>query len=183
MAVGDQRYPRSRFAYHSDRLTVTSSNPVLSNININTLDRATGSIISKKCLESCTAPNIEFPALHGADSQGMSAGFMFLFNTYEHGIIIHCAFDTLANPCSIQRRVLIVASTGSMQLLQREEFEWTHDMDITDIKVASMLLDLPEHKILSESGASEYCGFGERLVAYVVTAQDLFNLLFSTPKD
>ncbi|QRV81486.1 endoplasmic reticulum membrane protein [Ceratobasidium sp. AG-Ba] len=58
-----------------------------------------------------------------------------------------------------------------MQLLQRKELEWTRDMAITNIKFASMLVDFAEHKIVSESGASEYSGFGERLVAYMAAAQ------------
>ncbi|QRV82443.1 ER membrane protein complex subunit 1 [Ceratobasidium sp. AG-Ba] len=89
-----------------------------------------------------------------------------------------------------------------MQLLQRKELEWTRDMAITNIKFASMLVDFAEHKIVSESGASEYRGFGERLVAYMAAAQvcpisryrmrliDLsmndgtfVSLLFYTPKD
>ncbi|QRW10303.1 endoplasmic reticulum membrane protein [Ceratobasidium sp. AG-Ba] len=117
--------------------------------------------------------NVHFFVPHAADGQGMSAGFMFPFDTYEHGVITHCAFDAfMANPYSIQHRLFIVTSTGAVQLWQREELQWTRDEALTDIKMAS-LVDLPERKIVSELGASEHRGFGERLVAHMVAAQDL----------
>ena len=46
----------------------------------------------------------------------------------------------------------------------------TRDEALADIKLAT-LVDLPERKIVSELGASEHRGFGERIIAHIVAAQ------------
>ncbi|KAG9089146.1 hypothetical protein FS749_001581 [Ceratobasidium sp. UAMH 11750] len=117
--------------------------------------------------------NIHFYVPHGAQGQGMSTGFMFAFDTQQHGVITHCAFDAfLANEYSIQHRLFLTTSTGAVQLWQRDELQWTRDEVLADIKLAT-LVDLPERKIVSELGMSEHRGFADRLLAHVVAAQNL----------
>ncbi|KAG8734710.1 hypothetical protein FRC10_011504 [Ceratobasidium sp. 414] len=117
--------------------------------------------------------NIHFYVPHGAQGQGLSTGFMFAFDTHQHGVITHCAFDAfMANEYSVQHRIFLTTSTGAVQLWQRDELQWTRDEALADIKLAT-LVDLPERKIVSELGMSEHRGFADRLLAHVVAAQNL----------
>ncbi|KAG9119129.1 hypothetical protein FRC07_006008 [Ceratobasidium sp. 392] len=117
--------------------------------------------------------NIHFYVPHGGDGQGLSTGFMFPYDTNQHGVITHCAFDAfMANPYSIQHRLFLTTSTGAIQLWQGDKEHWTRDEALANIKLAA-LVDLPERKIASELGMSEHRGFADRLLTHVIAAQNL----------
>ncbi|KAG8768084.1 hypothetical protein FRC12_005774, partial [Ceratobasidium sp. 428] len=117
--------------------------------------------------------NIHFYAPHGGDGTGLSAGFMFPYDTQQHGVIAHCAFDAfMGNPYSIQHRIFLTTSTGAVQLWQGDKVHWTRDEALADIKLAT-LVDLPERKIASELGMSEHRGFADRLITHFIAAQNL----------
>ncbi|KAJ1299996.1 hypothetical protein OPQ81_011830 [Rhizoctonia solani] len=113
--------------------------------------------------------NIHTYAAHGSEGKGISTGATFPFNTAEHG----CAVDAfMPHSYSIQHRMFLTTSTGAVQLWQLQDFQWTRDEALAEIRVAG-LVDLPERKIAEEIATSEHCGFAERLIFHMIVAQNL----------
>ncbi|KAJ1302386.1 hypothetical protein OPQ81_002704 [Rhizoctonia solani] len=113
--------------------------------------------------------NIHTYAAHGSEGKGISTGATFPFNTAEHG----CAVDAfMPHSYSIQHRMFLTTSTGAVQLWQLQDFQWTRDEALAEIRVAG-LVDLPERKIAEEIATSEHRGFAERLIFHMIAAQNL----------
>ncbi|KAH9942115.1 hypothetical protein B0H21DRAFT_526939 [Amylocystis lapponica] len=68
-------------------------------------------------------------------------------------------------------RVLITTATGTIQLWQQDNLQWSREEGLADIKVAD-LVELPERKVIGARGSDESETFGTRLRRQLSDAQD-----------
>lgn len=78
-----------------------------------------------------------------------------------------------ANPAELQvlSRLVLTTTTGSVQLWQQDQHQWTREESLTDVRVAEMV-ELPEPLVAaSQLGAEETESFGSRLQRQLTDAQ------------
>lgn len=78
-----------------------------------------------------------------------------------------------ANPAELQvlSRLVLTTTTGSVQLWQQDQHQWTREESLTDVRVAEMV-ELPEPLIAaSQLGVEETESFGSRLQRQLADAQ------------
>ncbi|KAF8644498.1 hypothetical protein AX16_008429 [Volvariella volvacea WC 439] len=115
---------------------------------------------------------------HLAEGIGLAAGFSFPFDSLSHGLISHIALES-DNPggLTIFNRVLVTSSTGSLQLWQHDQLQWTREEGLATIAVAEFV-EMPQGEVLSSrSGESE--GFVRRLIRQISDAKDFPTYLFN----
>ena len=77
------------------------------------------------------------------------------------------------NPAELQvlSRLVLTTTTGSVQLWQQDQHQWTREESLTDVRVAEMV-ELPEPLVIaSQVGAEETESFGSRLQRQLADAQ------------
>ncbi|KAI0633153.1 DUF1620-domain-containing protein [Trametes polyzona] len=110
-------------------------------------------------------------ASHLAEGKGLVTGFTFPFKTAEHGVISHVAVDAAnPEPYRVLSRLFLTTSTGAVQLWQQDQYQWTREEGLTDIRAAE-LVELPERKIASHVGVEQET-FGARVRRQLTDAQD-----------
>ncbi len=102
-------------------------------------------------------------------TQGLATGFVFPFNNKEHGIIKNVRSNSQSAPFppflnisyqiaftsenpyewTVKTRLLIVTSTGAIQMWQDDEVKWTREEALSNIAVAEFV-EVPE-KITSKA--------------------------------
>ncbi|KAI8996246.1 DUF1620-domain-containing protein [Trametes punicea] len=110
-------------------------------------------------------------ASHLAEGKGLVTGYTFPFQTAEHGVIEHVAVDAAnPEPYRVLARLFLTTSTGTVQLWQQDDLQWTREEGLSDIRVAE-LVELPERKVAAHAGV-EHETFSSRLRRQLSDAQD-----------
>ncbi|KAF5329635.1 hypothetical protein D9619_009267 [Psilocybe cf. subviscida] len=130
---------------------------------------------------------------HLVEGAGLASGFLFPFDTKQHGIISHVALDAW-NPSAwtVHARLLVSTSTGSIQLWEQTGTEagctlrWIREEALAGVVVAQ-IVELPPAKagalLTSENdnvnGTEVARGFFSQLVWEVATASSLPSFLWA----
>ncbi|KAF9528732.1 hypothetical protein CPB83DRAFT_813238 [Crepidotus variabilis] len=104
---------------------------------------------------------------------GGASSFVFPFETKKHGVITSAAISP-DNPSEwiLRSDVLLVTSTGSVQMWRQDSLLWTREEALSGISVAE-LVEIPE-KVASETSSTENSeGYLSRLTRHIADTQNL----------
>jgi hypothetical protein len=110
-------------------------------------------------------------ASHLSDGQGLITNITIPFDTNTHGTISHAAIDTAnLDKLNVLTRVVLTATTGTVQLWQQDKEQWTREEALANIAVAEFV-ELPGMNVMQAHG-SEDENFVSRVVRQVLDAKD-----------
>ncbi|OAX35578.1 DUF1620-domain-containing protein [Rhizopogon vinicolor AM-OR11-026] len=112
-------------------------------------------------------------AIQLSEGKGSVSGFAFPFQTLDHGVVRHVAFDGASTGETHENsRVLLTTTTGSIQLWQHDKMQWVREEALASIQVAEFV-ELPEKKIVTSHTAVDEEGYFERLQRQLSDAKNL----------
>lgn len=112
-------------------------------------------------------------AIHLSEGKASSSGFVFPFQTLDHGVIGHVAFDgSSTGETHETTRMLLTTTTGSIQLWQHDKMQWVREEALASIQVAEFI-ELPEKKVVMSHAAVDEEGYFERLQRQLSDAKNL----------
>ncbi|KAG2355552.1 hypothetical protein BDR07DRAFT_1613621 [Suillus spraguei] len=112
-------------------------------------------------------------AIHFSEGKASVSGFGFPFQTLDHGVIWHVAFDgSSANETHENTRMLLTTTTGSVQLWQHDRLRWVREEALASIQVAEFV-ELPEKKVVMSHAVVDEEGYFERLQRQLSDARNL----------
>ncbi|KAG1717496.1 hypothetical protein EDB19DRAFT_1814298 [Suillus lakei] len=86
-------------------------------------------------------------AIQLSEGKASSSGFTFPFQTLDHGVVRHVAFDgSSTGETHENTRILLTTTTGSIQLWQHDKMQWVREEALASIQVAEFV-ELPEKKV------------------------------------
>jgi outer membrane protein assembly factor BamB len=112
-------------------------------------------------------------AIHLSEDKASASGFAFPFQTLDHGVIRHVAFDgSSTGETHENTRTLLTTTTGSIQLWQHDKMQWVREEALASIQVAEFV-ELPEKKVVMSHAAVDEEGYFERLQRQLSDAKNL----------
>ncbi|KAG1816884.1 DUF1620-domain-containing protein [Suillus subaureus] len=112
-------------------------------------------------------------AIHLSEGKASASGFAFPFQTLDHGVIRHVAFDgSSTSETHENTRTLLTTTTGSIQLWQHDKMQWVREEALASIQVAEFV-ELPEKKVVMSHAAVDEEGYFERLQRQLSDAKNL----------
>lgn len=112
-------------------------------------------------------------AIHLSEGKASVSGFAFPFQTLDHGVIWHVAFDASnTNETHENTRMLLITTTGSMQFWQHDKMQWIREEALASIQVAEFV-ELPEKKVVMSHAVVDEEGYFERLQRQLSDARNL----------
>ncbi|EIW74996.1 DUF1620-domain-containing protein [Coniophora puteana RWD-64-598 SS2] len=81
-----------------------------------------------------------------AADKATNAGYVVPFDTSEHGVIRYALLDGSSTSEMETTRVLLITSTGAVQLWKHNKLQWTREEALSTIQVAEFV-ELPERKV------------------------------------
>ncbi|KAG2143699.1 hypothetical protein DEU56DRAFT_884358 [Suillus clintonianus] len=102
-------------------------------------------------------------AIQLSEGKASASGFVFPFQTLDHGVIWHVAFDgSSTGETHENTRMLLTTTTGSIQLWQHDKMQWVREEALASIQVAEFV-ELPEKKVVMSHAVVDEEGYFERL--------------------
>lgn len=112
-------------------------------------------------------------AINLSESKASASGFAFPFQTLDHGVVRHVAFDSASSGETHEHtRTLLTTTTGSIQLWQHDKMQWVREEALASIQVAEFV-ELPEKKVTTSLAAVDEEGYFERLQRQLSDAKNL----------
>lgn len=112
-------------------------------------------------------------AINLSEGKASASGFAFPFQTLDHGVVRHVAFDgSSSGETHENTRMLLTTTTGSIQLWQHDKMQWVREEALASIQVAEFV-ELPEKKVATIHAAVDEEGYFERLQRQLSDAQNL----------
>ncbi|KAG1773685.1 hypothetical protein EV702DRAFT_559870 [Suillus placidus] len=108
-----------------------------------------------------------------SEGKASASGFAFPFQTFDHGVVRHVAFDgSSTGETHENTRTLLTTTTGSIQLWQHDKMQWVREEALASIQVAEFV-ELPEKKVVMSHAVMDEEGYFERLQRQLSDAKNL----------